>query len=170
MRRRYGTFNVTRRGFAMVLRASAELLLLKSTLVSFTSLGLLFLLPPSSSFYVDDANRGTCGTSQMKLTPGLYDVHTAFALANNVHFIGFALNYRLAPPPPPPPTPMLPLRMLPTLAGYPINRAQKPSVNGHAPNSSLDLRRPRLLFRPSRLMLTQQPCSTCYRRLRRRMT
>jgi hypothetical protein len=123
---------------------------------------------------IEDANQGTCGTSQMRLIPGLYDVHTAFALANNVHFIGFALNYRLAPPLPTPIpmlTPMLPPKMVPTLVAYPINRAQRPSVNGRALNSSSqDPRRLRLLFRPSRLMLTQLPCSICYKHLRRHTT
>jgi hypothetical protein len=82
----------------------------------------------------------------------LYDVHTAFALANNVHLIGFALNYRLAlRPPTPTPTPIpmsipiLPLIMAPTLVEYPISRAQRPNDNGRALNSNQDLRLLRLL-------------------------
>lgn len=176
MRRRYGTFSVTQRGFATGPKVLAEPLLLKSTLVScnYVSWSCFPLSFPSSSFHnVDDANRWTFANSQMRLILGLYDVHTAFALANNVHSTGFELNYRPArplPTPTPMPTLMLPLRTVPTLAAYPTNRAQRPSVNGRALNSSPDLRRLRLPFRPNRLTSTQLPCSICYRRLRRHMT
>jgi len=93
----------------------------------------------------------------MRSIPELYDVHTAFALANNVHLIGFALNYRLAlwPPTPTPipmSTPILPLIMAPTLVEYPISRAQRPNDNGRALNSNQDLRRLRLLSQLSRSM------------------
>jgi len=96
----------------------------------------------------------------MRLILELYDVHTAFVLANNAHFTGFALNYRLA---------LLPQAQISTTkyllrmahhAAFPINRAQRPSVNVRALNSSnQDLRRLKLLYqRTKRLMLMQLPC------------
>ena len=93
----------------------------------------------------------------MRLILELYDVHTAFALANNVRLIGFALNYRraLRPPTPTPipmSTPILPPTMAPTLVEYPISRAQRPNDNGRALNSNQDLRRLKLLSRLTRSM------------------
>lgn len=93
----------------------------------------------------------------MRLILELYDVHTAFVLANNAHFTGFALNYRLA---------LLPQAQISTtkyllrmahLAASPISRAQRPSVNALAlsssSSSSQDLRRLKPLYqRTKRLM------------------
>lgn len=109
---------------------------------------------------------------QMRLIPELYDVHTAFVLANNAHFTGFALNYRLA---------LLPQAQISTtkyllrmahLAASPISRAQRPSVNVRALSSSnQDLRRLKPLYqRTKRLMLMQLPCWICCRHLPRHTT
>jgi hypothetical protein len=83
----------------------------------------------------------------MRLILDLYDVHTACALANNVPSTGFELSYRPALlRQTPRQATKLPLKMAPTLAVFPISRAQRLSVNGRALSNNQDLRRLRRLF------------------------